>query len=112
MAVIPPIEIDVEGVCALRAAGEPLYLVDCREPDEHAIASIPGAVLIPLGQLPDRLAEITPHAAGHVVVHCHHGGRSLRAARFLRERGIATAQSMAGGIDAWAQRIDPATPRY
>jgi rhodanese-related sulfurtransferase len=46
------------------------------------------------------------------VVHCHHGGRSLRVAHWLREQGFANAQSMAGGIDRWSQEIDPSVPRY
>jgi rhodanese-related sulfurtransferase len=45
-------------------------------------------------------------------VHCHHGGRSLRVTQFLRQRGFAQAQNMAGGIDAWSLRIDPTVPRY
>jgi rhodanese-related sulfurtransferase len=62
--------------------------------------------------LPERLADLEPHRGSRIVVHCHHGVRSLRVARFLRERGFAQAQSMAGGIEAWSLEIDPATPRY
>lgn len=106
------IEIDPHGVAALRAAGEPFLLLDCREPDEHAIARIDGAVLIPMQTIPERLAELEPHRAGRIVVHCHHGVRSLRVARYLRERGFPQVQSMTGGIEAWALEVDPATPRY
>lgn len=106
------IEIDVHAVAALRTAAEPFLLLDCREPDEHAIARIAGAMLIPMRTIPERLADLEPHRSGRIVVHCHHGVRSLRVARFLRERGFAIAQSMAGGIEAWAVEIDPAMPRY
>lgn len=109
---VDAIEIDVHAVQALRSAGEPFLLIDCREPDEHAIANIPGATLIPMQEIPERLTEIEAYRDGRVIVHCHHGGRSMRVTRFLRERGFQTAQSMAGGIEAWALEIDQATPRY
>ena len=105
-------EIDVRAVAALRAAAEPFLLLDCREPDEHALTRIEGAVLIPMRTIPERLAELEPRRGDRIVVHCHHGVRSLRVARFLRERGFAAAQSMAGGIEAWALEIDPSLPRY
>lgn len=105
-------EIDVHAVQALRTGGVPFLLLDCREPDEHGIARIEGAVLIPMRTIPERLAELEPRRGDRIVVHCHHGGRSLRVARFLRERGFVNAQSMAGGIEAWALELDPAIPRY
>jgi len=107
-----PLEIDVAAVADLRRAGTPHLLLDCREPDEHAIARIPGAVLVPMQEIPARLELLEPHRAGRIVVHCHHGGRSLRVTRYLRAQGFAGAQNMAGGIDAWAERVDPTTPRY
>jgi rhodanese-related sulfurtransferase len=107
-----PLELDVEDVQALRAAGTPFLLLDCREPDEHATASLPGALLIPMREIAERLAVLEPHRDGRIVVHCHHGGRSLRVTQFLRQRGFAQAQNMAGGIDAWSLRIDPTVPRY
>jgi rhodanese-related sulfurtransferase len=106
------VEIDVHAVAALRAAGEPFLLLDCREPDEHAIARIAGSLLIPMPTIPERLAELEPHRDARIVVHCHHGVRSLRVAEFLRARGFAAAQSMAGGIEAWSCEIDAGTPRY
>jgi rhodanese-related sulfurtransferase len=105
-------EIDVQAVAALRAGGERFLLLDCREPDEYAIARIEGAILIPMQTIVERLADLEPHRADRIVVHCHHGVRSMRVARFLRERGFAGAQNMAGGIEAWSLEIDPATPRY
>ena len=107
-----PLEITVSAVHDLRKAAEPFLLVDCREPDEHDIARIPGAVLLPMATIPERLAMLEAHRSGRIVVHCHHGVRSLRVARYLREHGFSAAQSMAGGIDAWSLEIDPGTPRY
>ena len=93
-------------------AGHDLVIVDCREPDEHALVAIEGAVLIPLGELPDRVAELAAHRNRLVVVHCHLGMRSQRAARWLREQGFSQAQSLAGGIEQWAVEIDPGLKRY
>ena len=70
------------------------------------------SLLIPMRTIPERLAELEPRRGDRIVVHCHHGVRSLRVARFLRERGFVNAQSMTGGIEAWALELDPATPRY
>jgi len=107
-----PLEIDVHAVQALRVVGEEFLLLDCREPEEHAICCIPAAVLVPMASIPERLAELERHRDGRIVVHCHHGGRSLRVAHWLRARGFALVQSMAGGIEAWALEIDAGTPRY
>ncbi|HVJ68193.1 MAG TPA: rhodanese-like domain-containing protein [Caulifigura sp.] len=107
-----PIEIDVTTTKSRLDAGEDLFFVDCREPDEHTTAHIKGATLIPMSRLADRIAEFQPHAQKPIVIHCHHGGRSLRVAMWLRQQGYPQAQSMAGGIDEWAQKIDPAVPRY
>ena len=107
-----PLEIDVEDVCALTREAADFLLVDCREPEEHETARIAGAVLIPMREIAERIAELEPHRHRRIVVHCHHGGRSLRVTQFLRQRGFSHAQNMAGGIDAWSERIDPAVPRY
>jgi rhodanese-related sulfurtransferase len=89
-----------------------VFLLDCRTPEEHATARIAGAVLIPMQELPDRLAELEPHRSQAIIVHCHHGMRSLRVTRWLRERGFPCVQSMAGGIEAWSTDVDPTVPRY
>jgi rhodanese-related sulfurtransferase len=107
-----PIEIDCSSVKALVDDGADFLLLDCRESDEHAIAQIDGACLLPMTELQARLAELDGHRDRHIVVHCHHGGRSLRVAAFLRQQGFVQAQSMAGGIDEWSQTIDPSVPRY
>jgi adenylyltransferase/sulfurtransferase len=91
-------------------AGEPLTLLDVRTEQEWEIARIPGAVLIPLHELEDRLGELDPEA--RYVVHCHHGGRSASAVGFLRQMGFERAVNLAGGIDEWSAQVDPAVPRY
>lgn len=96
--------------------GGAAVLIDVRSKDEWDRARIEGAVLIPLGELESRLDEIAAlsRARGDapVVAHCHLGGRSMKAALFLRQRGFDDAKSMAGGIDAWSLGVDPNVPRY
>jgi len=87
-----------------------LLVIDVREPHEYEIAHIDGAVLIPLGQLPDRLGELDGHR--EVVTHCHHGARSLKALEILKAAGFSKVRSLRGGIDAWAVNVDPTLPRY
>ena len=107
-----PIEIDCRTVQSERAAGADMLLLDCREPDEFAIVRIAGAKPLPMSEMTARLDELTEYRQRRVVVHCHHGGRSLRVANWLRGQGFEQAQSMAGGIDAWAVEIDPSLVRY
>jgi sulfur-carrier protein adenylyltransferase/sulfurtransferase len=90
--------------------GDDLVLIDVREPHEWEIAHIEGARLIPLGQLPDRLGELDGHA--EIVTHCHHGARSMKALEILKGAGFGKVRSLAGGIDAWAEQIEPGMPRY
>lgn len=93
-------------------AGEPVYLLDVREPWEHRLAALPGSVLVPLGDLAARAGELAPPAGALVVTYCDHGVRSLSAAGFRARSGMGGVVSLAGGIDAWAQEIDPTMPRY
>lgn len=93
-------------------AGEPVLLLDVRQPEEYEYCRIAGAQLIPLGDLV-RCAgavELPPH--GTVVVYCHHGVRSLTGAHLLMQAGVEDVVSMAGGIEAWSQLVDPTVPRY
>jgi adenylyltransferase/sulfurtransferase len=94
------------------AAGEPVFLLDVRQPDEHAYAALPGSTLIPLGELPQRAGEVAPPPGALVVVYCHHGVRSLTGAVLLDRAGVGPVASLAGGIDAWSRLIDPSVPRY
>lgn len=107
-----PIDLDVRSVKQMLDSGEKFTLLDVREPHEVATARIAGSTHIPMKQIPERLAELEPQKAGRIIVHCHHGGRSLRVTQYLRQQGFEQAQNMAGGIDAWSLEIDPAVPRY
>jgi molybdopterin/thiamine biosynthesis adenylyltransferase/rhodanese-related sulfurtransferase len=91
-------------------AREAIQLIDVREPFEFEIARIDGAKLIPLGQLADRLDELTQN--GQTVVHCHKGTRSAQAVEMLRRAGFADVYNLEGGIGAWADEIDPAMEKY
>lgn len=106
-------QISPEDVKAKLDIGEPVYLLDVRQPEEYAICRLPGSHLIPLGELPHRAGEVEPPAGAAVVVYCHHGIRSLSGAAILQQAaGLGDVYSMAGGIEAWSARIDPAVPRY
>jgi rhodanese-related sulfurtransferase len=87
-------------------------LIDCREEDELAICGIEGCEWLPLGRFMTAGEALLEDRARGVVVYCHHGMRSLRAASILRARGVEKAFSMSGGIDAWSRFIDPEVPRY
>lgn len=115
MSDAPAIEISASDAAArLRRAppSDALLLLDCRTPEEHATARIAGAMLLPMQELPDRVGELAAWREKPVIVHCHHGMRSLRVAKWLREQGFSGAQSMQGGIDAWSTDVDPTVPRY
>jgi rhodanese-related sulfurtransferase len=107
-----PAEIAPPELARRLAAGEPTYLLDVRQPWEHARAALPNSVLVPLGELPARHRTLDPPADALVVTICHHGVRSLDAATFLTMQGWANVASLAGGIDAWSLVVDPALPRY
>jgi rhodanese-related sulfurtransferase len=107
-----PLEVDCQSVRAKLEHGEDFLLVDCREQDEWNQVHLDAARLVPMSELANRLAELEAYRDKPITIHCHHGGRSLRVARWLRQQGFAQAQSMAGGIDRWALEIDPSLPRY
>jgi rhodanese-related sulfurtransferase len=109
---IVPLEIDCRAVKEKLDAGDPMVLLDCREADEYATVHIEVAQLLPMSELMKRVGELEPHREAELVVHCHHGGRSLRVVHWLRQQGFSKAQSMAGGIDRWAVEIDPSLVRY
>src|SRR2546429_3663559 len=91
-------------------AEEPFELIDVREPFEYEIARIDGAKLIPLGEISERLNELSGERP--IVVHCHTGKRSAQAVRLLQQRGFANVYNLEGGIDAWSDQIDPNVPKY
>lgn len=85
-------------------------LLDVREPWEYDRARIEGSKLVPMREVPARLAEID--AAREVVAICHHGGRSMQVAMFLERQGFKSVHNLAGGIDAWSRTVDPSIPTY
>lgn len=98
---------------ALRAkldGGEELVLLDVREPEEFALCRIEGSVLIPLGDLGARASELDPDAA--TVCICHHGIRSAHAAAALVRAGFTRVANLSGGVEAWANDVEPSMPRY
>lgn len=104
--------IRVEELAEKIEKGEPVYLVDVRQPWESEYCQLPNSVLIPLGELPDRVGEVQPPEGALVVVYCHHGVRSMSGAAILQQAGFENAASLVGGIDAWSQRVDAKVPRY
>jgi rhodanese-related sulfurtransferase len=107
-----PRQIHPEALAGKLAAGDPVYLLDVREPWEFANCHLPNSVLIPLGELPARIDEVDPPPGAAIVVYCHHGIRSLSGAAILEMRGFAEALSLSGGIDAWSVLVDGSVPRY
>jgi rhodanese-related sulfurtransferase len=89
---------------------EPLVLLDVREPNEFQYSRIENSVLIPLNQIPQRLAELDP--LQETVVICHHGIRSQMAAQFLVKSGFKNIANLVGGIDAWSCECDDSVLRY
>jgi rhodanese-related sulfurtransferase len=94
------------------ANSHPLVLIDVRQPWEHQTAALPGSLLIPLNDLAQRSREVAVDALTLIVVYCHHGIRSLSAAKFLERLGFTNVHSLARGIDAWSCEVAPAVPRY
>jgi sulfur-carrier protein adenylyltransferase/sulfurtransferase len=90
--------------------GEPIVVVDVREPQEYQINRIPGSTLIPLGELPQRYQELDQNAA--IVCQCKSGMRSAKATGFLRSIGFKNVRNLSGGILGWIDQVDPSQPKY
>jgi rhodanese-related sulfurtransferase len=111
--ILLPLEATPQDIQRRIDAGEPLVLIDVREPEEFALTRIQGATLIPMRNIPANLQQLEAKAdVGALIVFCHHGVRSLNVAHWLREQGVPACQSMTGGIDAWSLVVDPSVPRY
>ena len=102
-------EIQVEELKRRLDAGEDVFVLDVREPHEYQICNI-GGHLIPLGDLPKRVNELD--SSREIVAHCRSGARSAKAVNFLRQAGFRKVHNLAGGILAWADRVDPKMPKY
>jgi len=109
-AVASGTEITAEQLKKRIDAGENLFVLDVRNPNEFQICRIPGTVLVPLPELPSRFAEVPRDR--EVIVHCKSGMRSAKAIEFLKSQGYSRLTNLAGGILAWAEKVDPGMPRY
>ncbi len=88
----------------------PALLVDVREQWERQVAAIPGSLHIPMGEVPARVTELPTDR--DLVLHCHHGARSLQVAHWLSAQGFDHLANMDGGIDEWSTTVDPSVPTY
>src|SRR5256712_7777477 len=102
-------EMQVEELKKRLDRGDDLYILDVREPHEYQICNLNGH-LIPLGDLPNRVNELD--TSKEIVAHCRSGVRSAKAVNFLRQAGFKRVHNLAGGILAWADRVDPKMPKY
>ena len=110
MSSIP--EMSVLELADLLQQGHTLRLIDVREEEEWNFCRIPSAELIPLSQWPAAALEKLTDKTCSIVVQCHHGGRSARAAAWLLGQGFSNVKNLAGGIDAWSLQVEPSVPRY
>jgi MoaD family protein len=107
------LEVSVEDLKTTLETDPSLLLLDVREPQEFAICRIPGSRLVPLGELPARIADLRAEAVQRpLVVHCKSGVRSAKAVRLLQDAGLTSAKNLKGGILAWIDRVDPTLPKY
>lgn len=105
----PSHQMTVEELKARLDRHDDVFILDVREPHEYEIVNM-GGHLIPLDDLPERVHELD--SSREIVVHCKVGSRSARVVNFLRQSGFKKVKNLAGGIDAWAAKIDPSLPRY
>lgn len=115
MSTLPPLDPQI-GVAELasRLADPGLQLIDVREPEELAIAQLPGFVNLPLSQYSEWAENIHSRFEAEVetLVLCHHGMRSAQMCSWLHQQGFTRVRNIAGGIEAYAVTIDPTIPRY
>ena len=102
-------EITVKELKQKMDDGEPINVLDVREPHEYEVANI-GVKLVPLGELPRRLAEFDQNE--NFAIHCKTGGRSAKAVKLLQDAGFGNVYNVKGGITAWSEEIDPSVPKY
>ncbi len=105
-----PFEIDVETYRDMLDKEAPHFLLDIREPWELAVCKLDNHGHIPMGQIPYSVDQLPRDK--DLVIYCHHGVRSLKVMAWLRHNGFERATSLRGGVQAWADRIDPGMARY
>jgi molybdopterin/thiamine biosynthesis adenylyltransferase/rhodanese-related sulfurtransferase len=104
-------QINVEELKRKLDAKQDIFVLDVREPHEYLIANL-GAPQIPVGDVERRVGELASQKNREVIVHCRSGARSQKAALILKQAGFTNVSNLAGGILAWADRIDPSMPKY
>ncbi len=104
-------QITVEELKRKLDAKEDVFILDVREPHEYPIANL-GAPMIPVGEIERRSGELADKKGAEIVVHCRSGARSQKAALILKSAGFMHVSNLAGGILAWADKIDPTMPKY
>ncbi len=107
---VPQISV-TEAAALLQSANAP-RLIDVREQEEWDAARIAGAELFPLSQWPDVAANSLTDKSQPLLIQCHHGARSARAAAWLIQQGFTNVTNLAGGIEAWSEEVDATVPRY
>lgn len=102
---IEPVELKRRLTC-----GDHIRLLDVREPEELAFARFPGALHLPMGDVPSHLNELDTDAEWVII--CHHGVRSAQVAIYLTRMGFERVANLSGGIDQWSLTVDQSVPRY
>jgi len=103
-----PLEVDV--AAAARLLDEGALLLDVREPFEVETCAVAGSRHLPMRQIPENLTDLPRDR--RILVLCHYGSRSMRVTQFLRANGFGQVSNVTGGIDTWAEQIDPSLARY
>ncbi|MBA3859719.1 MAG: NADH oxidase [Cyanobacteria bacterium PR.3.49] len=106
------VEITPDELKARRERGDRLIVLDIREPHELKISVLPDVLHIPMGELTDRIEELEGHKNEEIVVVCRAGNRSSVIADFLRESGFARVYNLTGGMNLWADSVDPSFQKY
>jgi rhodanese-related sulfurtransferase len=108
-----PLEITPAETRQRLDSGDSVFLIDVRQPEEHALCRIECAELIPMNTVPAALQHLEAKSDdATLIVFCHHGVRSLNVVNWLRGQGITDCTSMSGGIDRWSLEVDSNVPRY
>ena len=107
-----PMQIDVESASRLLTEDESVLLLDVRDLAEYDTVHLPNSLLIPTSEFMEKIQQLKGKENQRILVICHHGVRSQGAATWMRANGFEQAQSISGGIDAWAVQLDPGLTRY
>ncbi len=109
---VDPGNCTVEELARRRQQGEAPAVLDVRNDEELALASIGDVIHIPMPEVPERIAELDSWRDQELVIMCHHGMRSMRVATWLCENGFSNIRNLQGGIHAWSLQVDDTVPVY